>query len=99
VYWLFEQGIPFKEENPIHVGNSLELKRDMDNKSDGYAISLYAFRLRDTIQPSKISSKVIVQLKKLLSRRTFLVRKRAASKVNMKSQEVDLDPDLLTLSK
>lgn len=97
VYWLHQHEIAFREENPIKISKSLGLKRGKDDKSDAHAISIYAYRLRDAIQPSRISSKVISRLKKLLSKRTYLVKKRAAAKTNLKSHLADLDHCLISL--
>lgn len=97
--WLHDHKIAFREENALKIYRSIGLKRGKDDKSDARDICQYAYRLRDSIQPSRICSSVILRLKKLLSRRNFLLRKKTACFNSMKSHSIDLDPSLLSLFK
>ena len=95
--WLHENNIPCREENAMRIYRSLGLNRGKDDKSDARNICMYAYRLRDAIQPTQVSSPIIQKIKKLLSRRSFLVKKRTACQTSIKALSIELDPSLLAL--
>lgn len=92
--WLFSQGIPCREENALKISRSLGLRRGKDDRIDAKNICQYAFEKRSTIQASTLSKPLIVRLKKLLSRRDFLVRHKQSLGVTLKDQKEAMDPDL-----
>ena len=87
--WLLENNIPCREENALKISRSLGLKRGKDDKVDSLDICQYAFEKRDSIKPSRLPNPLITLLKKLLSRRDFLVRQRQSLKVSLKEQKGD----------
>jgi len=95
--WLYENGITFKEENPIQIHRSLGLKRGKNDKADSKAISLYCFEKRDSLKPTKPCKPVVFKLKKLILRRDFLVKKRASFQTSFGMQEKTLDDSVLTI--
>ena len=54
---------------------------------------MYAYRHKDVLRPTPLPDQSIVQLKKLLSRRTFLVRQRASLKTSLKDQSQEFTAD------
>jgi len=95
--WLFSQGISCREENALTISRSMGLRRGKDDKIDSKDICRYIFEKRDSIQPSKLSNPLIVKLKKLLSRRDFLVRHKQSLEVTLKDQQTVIDPSLYDL--
>lgn len=95
--WLFSQGIPCREENALTISRSMGIRRGKDDKIDSKDICRYIFEKRDSIQPSKLSNPLIVKLKKLLSRRDFLVRHKQSLEVTLKDQQAVIDPPLFEL--
>lgn len=95
--WLFSQGIPCREENALKISRSMGLRRGKDDKIDAKDICQYAFEKKDSIQPSILSKPLIIKLKKLLSRRDFLVRQRQSLDVTLKDQQGTMDADLFEL--
>lgn len=95
--WLFSQGIPCREENALKISKSLGLRRGKDDQVDAKNICQYAFEKRSSIQASTLSKPLIVKLKRLLSRRDFLVRQKQSLDVTLKDQKRAMDPDLFEL--
>lgn len=71
---------------------SAGLRRGKDDKMDSKMICRYAFEKRDSLQPSKLPSPKITQLKKLLSRRTLMIKHKTALSNSLKEQKSILDP-------
>ena len=92
--WLASQEISCREENALKISKSLGLRRGKNDKIDSRDICVYAFEKRDSIQASKLPSFLIVKLRKLLSRRDFLVRQKQSLEISMKEQNGFIDPDL-----
>jgi len=92
--WLHENSISFIEENPLQVSRSLGIRRGKTDKIDSLDLCRYAFEKRDTIQSTKPTSSAITRLKKLLSRRDFLVRQQSAMKVSLKEQRNYMEIEL-----
>jgi len=97
LFWLYENGIAYREENPIQIYKSLGLKRGKNDKADSKAIALYAYEKRDSIQPSKPAELSIRQLKKLAKRRDFLVKQRTAANNSFNMNKRVLDEALLVV--
>ena len=92
--WCVENSIPCREENALKISRSLGLRRGKDDKVDSIDICQYSFEKRDSIQPSTTPKPLIVKLKKLLSRRDFLVRQRQSLKVSLKEQKEFIDNEI-----
>jgi transposase len=97
--WLISQEIPCREENALKISKSLGLRRGKDDQIDVKDICQFAFEKRDTIQPSNLPKPLIVNLKKLLSRRDFLVRHKQSLDVTLNDQDSALEPDLFSILK
>jgi transposase len=97
VEWLISRQISCREENPLKIARSIGIKRGKSDKADSKSICRYAFEKRDSIKPTKLSSPLIINLKKLLSRREFLVKQKQALSLTLKEQKAQLDPDLREL--
>lgn len=93
--WLCSQQIACREENAIRISKEAGLRRGKSDKIDSGIICLYAFKNRDLLKPTELPTPVIEQMKKLLSRRNFLVRQRTARKVSLNEQKNEYPPDLL----
>lgn len=85
--WCMDNNIPCREENALKISRSLGLRRGKDDKVDSIDICQYAFEKRDSIIVSSVPKPLIIKLKKLLSRRDFLVRQRQSLKVSLKEQK------------
>jgi len=96
-FWLHENGIAFKAENPIQIHRSLGLKRGKNDKADAQAIALYCFEKRDSLQATKPAKPIVYKLKKLVLRRDFLVKQRTAVLTSFKMQRQTLDEDLMNI--
>lgn len=93
-YWLSAQSITCKEESALKISRSLGLRRGKDDKTDSKDICKYAFEKKESLEPSELPKPLILKLKKLLSRRDFLVRHRTALKVSIKESKGVMDPEL-----
>lgn len=89
--WLISQQIPCLEENALKIYYSLGIRRGKDDKSDSKAICTYAFEKRDSLKPSRLPKPLMVSIKKLLSRRSLLVKQRQSLKGVVKEQKSVLD--------
>jgi len=92
--WLFSQGLSCVEECPIKIKNSLGLKRGKDDKADSKAICQYAYEKRDIISPTKPSSPLILKLKVLIARRSFLVKSKTAISNSLHDASLTIDQEL-----
>lgn len=92
--WLLDNNIPCREANALKISRSLGLRRGKDDKVDSLDICQYAFEKRDSIQATVMASPLIIKLKKLLSRRDFLVRQRQSLKVSLKEQKGFIDAEI-----
>ena len=92
--WLTSQQISCREENALKISKSLGLRRGKNDKVDSKDICLYAFEKRDSIQASKLPNFLITKLRKILSRRDFLVRQRQSLEISLKEQKGFINPDL-----
>ncbi|NNF75086.1 MAG: IS110 family transposase [Flavobacteriaceae bacterium] len=92
--WLVSQQIPCREENALRISRSMGLRRGKDDKVDARDICVYAFRHRDTLKPTQLTKPGISRLRKLLSRRSFVIRQKHGCQVSLKEQKSELDVDL-----
>jgi transposase len=84
---LTEKALAFCMVPGLEIKRSLGMARGKNDKKDASKIAQYAYRLRDEIQPSKLSSKDIENLKRLLSLRDRLVKQRSGYKTSLKEQK------------
>ncbi|MCH7524123.1 MAG: IS110 family transposase [Bacteroidetes bacterium] len=85
--FLSKQNIPFALVPGLEIKRSLGIARGKDDKIDATKIALYGYRLREEIQPYKISSNQIKTLKSLCSLRDRIVKQRAGYKASLKEQK------------
>ena len=85
--WLARKNIACREENALTISKSLGIRRGKDDKVDSMDICQYTYEKRDSILPTILPEFCISRLKKLLSRRDFLVRHRQSLKVSLKEQK------------
>lgn len=90
--WLISQQIGCLEENPLKIAKSRGLKRGKNDVIDSKTICRYVFEKRDSIVPTQLSKPLIVNLKKLLSRRDLLVRQKQSLLVSLQDQRQGIDP-------
>ena len=76
------------------TSRSLGFRRGKTDKIDSGDICNYAYEKREVLKPTKLPSKVLLRLKKLLNRRDFLVTKRSAIKVSIKERKGFIDKQL-----
>lgn len=100
VQWLCSQEIPCKEENALKISKEAGLRRGKSDKLDSGVICTYVFKNRDSIEPTKLAPPTIELMKKLLSRRDFLVRQRVARQTSLKEQKAEFSSEVFkTLEK
>ena len=92
--FLFDQNIPCKEESALKISRSLGLRRGKDDKVDSMDICQYAYEKKDSLVATKLPTALILRLRKLLSRRDFLVRQRQSLKVSLKEQKNFIDQEI-----
>ncbi len=92
--WLCSQNIPCREENALQISRSMGLRRGKNDKIDALDICRYTFEKRASIQTTHLPNPLIMKLKKLLSRRDFLVRQKQSLMITLKDQSLSMDPEL-----
>lgn len=95
--WLWSKDIAYKEEMPLRINNSLGLSRGKSDKYDAKDICTYAYQRRDEIQADVPDNEDCHRLRKLLSRREFLVKKKKAATNSLTNQKSDLDSEMYAL--
>lgn len=85
--YLTENKVPFLLIPGLEIKRSLGIARGKDDKVDATKIALYAYRLRDEIEPTILPSEQIQELKRLLSLRERIVKQRAGYKASLKEQK------------
>jgi transposase len=78
--FLSEADILFTMGQPFDMKRSLGLKRGKSDKMDAKAIAQYAWQKRDTIEPTKLNSAMVAQLRQLLALRDKFMKQRTANK-------------------
>jgi transposase len=89
--YLAEQDLPFVIVPGLAVKKSLGIVRGKSDRIDAGKLALYAYRLRDELNPTRLTCKTISTLKKLLSLRDRMVVQRAGYKATIKEQSLFLD--------
>jgi len=87
VEYLYSRNIAYIEESGLQINYSLGIKRGKNDKADSMDICQYCFEKRDSIQASEPLPVEITKLRKLLSRRAFLVRWKTALKNSLCDQK------------
>ena len=94
LYYLTDQRIACREENPIKISKSLGLRRGKSDKVDSQDICTYAYEKRDKIRATVLDDSDIIKLKILLSRRDLYVKQKTALTTSLKEQKKSMDNDL-----
>lgn len=92
--YLIKADIPCIEESALRISRSLGIRRGKDDKVDSMDICQYVYEKRERLKASKLPSALIVRLRKLLSRRDFLVRQRQSLKVSLNEQKNYIEEEL-----
>lgn len=92
--WLVSQQIKCVEENPLTILRSSGIQRGKSDKIDSGIICLYAFQQKESLRPTSLDSPSIQTMKKLLSRRDFLVKHRASLMASLKEQRSEFSERL-----
>jgi len=88
ISWFFDDNnIVFALIPGLEIKKSLGIARGKNDKVDAAKIALYGYRLREELQPYKLPSKAVNQLKRLLTLRERLVKNRAGHKSSLKQQK------------
>lgn len=82
--FLSESDILFTMAPAFDMKRSMGLKRGKSDKLDAKAIAKYAWQKRDEIQPTKLNSGMVAQLRQLLALRDKLIKHRTAYKNSIK---------------
>lgn len=85
--FLAESGIDFTMAPAMEIKRSLGLKRGKSDRIDAKAIAIYAWQKRDSIEPTKLNSGMVAQLRQLLTLRDKMVRHRTSYKNGVKDLE------------
>lgn len=88
--YLSEKNIQFVLVPGLEIKRSLGIARGKDDKVDAARIALYGYRLREELTATKLPSKALAGLKRLLSLRDRLVKQRAGFKASFKEQKAVL---------
>lgn len=81
---LSESGLPFAVVSGLQIKRSMGLVRGKSDPIDAAMIARYAYRLREEITPTVLSSVELQSVKRLLVLRDRLVRQRAGFKASLK---------------
>ena len=84
--YLSEKNIPFVIIPGLEIKKSLGIVRGKDDSIDAKRIALYAYRLRDELEPCKLPATKLMELKRLLALRELMVKQRAGYKALLKEQ-------------
>jgi transposase len=89
--YLAVQDIPFVIVPGLAVKRSLGIARGKSDRIDAGKIAQYAYRMREELEPTRLTSKTLTAIKKLLSLRDRMVVQRAGYKASLKEQKLFLD--------
>ena len=78
--FLYENQLSFFMANALDLKKSMGLKRGKSDKKDAGTIAAYAWKNRDSIQPTTLQAPHMEQLKQLLCLREKIIRHRTAYK-------------------
>lgn len=85
--WLSNEGYDFCVEAGLQIKRSLGMARGKNDRIDARRIADYAYTHRDKLQDFHLPSKLILQLKQLLTLREQMVRVRTSIKNSLKSHK------------
>jgi len=85
--YLSENNLCFTLVPGLEIKRSLGIARGKDDKIDATKIARYAYRLREELEPSKLPTKELEGLRRLLSLRERLVKQRAGFKASYNEQK------------
>ena len=94
--YLEEAGIPFAMVAALQLKRSMGISRGKSDRVDARRIAEYAYLYRETLQPTKLPARAILQLQPLLAMRDRLVRDRVGYYVTQQEQRRFLLPHQLT---
>ena len=78
--FLTESEILFTMAPAMDIKRSMGVKRGKSDRLDAKAIALYAWQKRDVIEPTRLNSGMVAQLRQLLALRDKLIKHRTAHK-------------------
>lgn len=84
--FLHEHQIRYTKVAALEIKRSAGLVRGKSDRVDAMTISRYGWMRRDQLQPQKVSTAVITELKDLINLRDKLVKDRSGYKARMKEQ-------------
>ncbi|SHG78397.1 Transposase, partial [Salegentibacter echinorum] len=87
---LSELGMLYTAIPGLEIKRSLGLSRGKDDKVDSKKIALYAYRLREELEPCQMPSKELQSLKRMLKLRDRFVKQRAGFKASLKEEKLVL---------
>jgi transposase len=85
--YLTEKKVPFSLVPGLEIKRSLGITRGKNDKLDATKIALYAYRLRDELEPTILPTDLIQSLKNLLSLRDRFVKQRAGFIASLNEQK------------
>jgi transposase len=84
---LSEGGLMYAAIPGLEIKRSLGLSRGKDDRVDAARIALYAYRLREELEPCQMPSEDLQSLKRLLGLRDRFVRQRAGFRASLKEEK------------
>lgn len=87
-YWFEEKEYSYVLENPLQVRRSLGLVRGKNDKADSGHLARYAARHHEELKPTKMPSKLLMELKTLLTHREMLSRQKKELLQNEKRLDI-----------
>jgi len=81
---FLENKVAFSFIAPLHIKRSLGLTRGKNDKLDAFKIARFCYLFRGELKPSKMPSKIMIQLKTLMAERNRVVKAAKAEKQVLK---------------
>lgn len=85
--FLTNKELSFFIASGLDIKRSIGITRGKDDQVDAKRIALYAYRLKDELEPTKLPETDVVRLKSIFSLRTKLNKQRAGFKASQKEQK------------
>lgn len=85
--WLNQMEIDYCVEPALKIKKSLGITRGKDDRIDAHRIADYAFTQRTKLQPYRLPSSLLLQIKQLLTYRDQMVRISISLKNSLKSHQ------------
>jgi len=92
--FLEENELAYSIQSGLQIKRSMGIRRGKSDRADAMAIARYAYRNRDEIECSKLPSRIIMKLKKLISYRERLIRAKVAIQTAAKEMKEFTDKGL-----